>query len=232
MTVSFLLVTVMLVIASLQDLKNRSVPDKLWLFFGFIALIQLFFVFKFYGSSIENFFLSVTFTGLVVLMLFVLGKASNALYLGEADLKAVFLIGLIAFNPWYTALITLFVALSISLILPLYYLFRNLSENKKTNLTGMKKVFLFLTAKKMKITDIKDYFTSPLEEISIIKGKELRKPFLTPLIEPASEIKRLKKLVSQGKIKNSLWVTPLQPFQVFLLSSILVLLFFFSLSII
>jgi len=130
-------------------------------------------------------------------------------------LKAIIVIafyfqGMFALNVFMLALL-------ISLSMPIWILTNNLIKKENLPAKGIKGIALYITGYKKKITEL-NKFESPLEKISFAK-KEKRFFFLSPLIEPENENKRLKAMVKQGKIKNFVWATPLPAFMIFLLIS-------------
>lgn len=212
--IEFIITTTILLIALKSDLKSREVNDLLWLIGGTTLIITIIL----FNQNIIMKVISFTIILGFITIIHLLGKINKALYIGDADLKALLFISLSMNNAIET--IQVFVlALAISLLLPVKIALKNLIKKEKMPGKGITKIVLFFIAERKKITELNE-FESPLEEIKIIKikgkYKEKRRIQLIPLIEPRKKIMELKKLVKKGKIKNNIVTTPLLPFILFI----------------
>ncbi len=237
----------LLLTASLQDVKEREVSDKIWVS-GILAglIIDVIDFISFPDITLlTTITLSFSAMFLLSLLTFYLG------FFGGADSKALITIALL--NPYHPIpslqnktlpIFTLSVFLNsllVSMTVPLALFLKNFTEIvkgkklfenlEKTKLYTLKKTLLMFTGYKTKITELNSKkFVLPLEEIKIkssinqegIEKKEVERKikFLPEMNKENQEENylNLKKMVKEGEIKNQIWVSPGLPFILFLLT--------------
>lgn len=223
---NFFLSLAMLSIAAFDDLKSREIDDKLWYLFAFFGFLAAVIEIQFNAGQWMFFAVTVGLTFVLMELLIFLGEKQPILFIGPADLKAIMVLSVFYWNSMLFALLVFVLALGISLIHALKAVMINLVKKPKMP-SGLLGIALFLTAYPVKISGIKHYFVSPMQEINVSrkKGKwiEKRSYRFIPLIEPKTEIDRLKRLVKQGKIKDWVLVSELPAFMLFILISFILL---------
>lgn len=213
------LTLLMLLIATVLDIKKREVGNILWFVFGLIGLALIFFETQGAYSLLFNVFMNVFLVVFVVAILFALGRATTLLYIGDADLKGLIVLALLNYNlGWFFSLAVFVGGLVLVLLIPIYLFLRNSFESTKIEKEyADNKFMLYFLGRKVKITKASPLFSTPLELIRVSGKKVYRTLSLVPNIEPEEDFKRLRGLVKQKKIKDEIWVTPLPPFMVFML---------------
>ncbi|MBR9707705.1 MAG: hypothetical protein GOV15_04680 [Candidatus Diapherotrites archaeon] len=210
---AFLLSLVMLGLAALQDLKEREVSDELWYFFGVIGTLWI--VLDNYTSilALSRIAINIGLTVILMYTIHFMGKKSSFFYIGGGDLKAIMALAFVNWQLHWTYFATVFIiSLALVLIVPLALLTLNLISKPTVSKQLKKHKFaLYLLGRKTKITGLTNAFYTPLEDITIKNGKEVRRLSLAPNVEAEKMFQRLKKLVKEKKIKNSIWVSPLLP---------------------
>ncbi|MBO8182192.1 MAG: prepilin peptidase [Archaeoglobus sp.] len=225
-------VAIFLLYASVLDLRERRVPNRLWKFMV-LAVIPLV-VAEFFALNPD--FYQVIFAALQFALMF--GLAFGLYYLGAyggADAKALMVLSLLF--PFYPTLnfqslslpllnsgfgVFAFSALSNSVIsapgLVVILFLRNLLKEGLKELKG--NVFYYFIGYRADASNL-PRFHNLLEYVDS-KGKVVR---LRRGIEPDEEILyRLKKAYDKGKVKR-IWVTPGMPFLVFFTAGYLISIF-------
>lgn len=222
----FVLSLVMLSIAAFDDVRSREVEDKIWYFFAFIGFLAAVTEIQFNSGQWIFFTFNVGLTFVLMEALLFLGKKEPLLFLGPADLKAIMVLSILNWNSLFFALLVFVLALGISLIHVMKAVLINLVRPWKLP-KGLNGIALFLTSYPVKISGIRNYFVSPMQEIRLLKRKrkwvEERIYRIIPLIEPKKEIEKLKRLVRQGKIRDKVLVSDLPAFMLFILISFILL---------
>lgn len=223
--VSVAFTVLMLAAASVFDLRFREVPDKVWVIAVAAGLLL-----SLASLEIETVQAFVFSAGLVFAFIVVLHKAGEIfpiLYIGGGDLKA--LVAVASLNQFANPAQTVYFSLSVfvnalllsAVAIPVCVFAWNLFRaNRPQNL-----LFYFI-GYPVKISSIKcNSFVSPLEKVSFDR-EEKRQVDFVPNVDPDDEFERLKRLVAEKKIKDSIWVTPLPPFMFALLAGYLAAVFF------
>jgi preflagellin peptidase FlaK len=222
--------------ASLSDLKNREVPDKVWIAFFPIAIA--FTLLRIALKEIPLFMalISIALTFIVSFILFELN------FFGGADFKALVCIGIafpsfpaflkhfnifpISFHPFFP-IVVLYNAYFISLSTIFHIVIKNLLwilKNNKRIFEGFesepfwKKFIVFITSYKQELSILeKKTHLYPIEEIFEANGKKFKrlKTFISVEFNKSEFIEKLK---SYEKIDSSsqIWVTPGLPMIIFL----------------
>ncbi|MDD3178317.1 MAG: A24 family peptidase C-terminal domain-containing protein [Candidatus ainarchaeum sp.] len=216
-----------LIIISIQDIKKREINIFYLIFLVIFSIIYLWvFIFKNDLNLWYSYFYQLIIIFVFLLIIFILGKLSKFIYIGEGDLYTLFALSFTNIFTEFYILSIIILSLFITLLIPLFLFIYNLSTFNFPKKHGFfKSIILMFLGININIKKLNNFYYS-LEKFSFKNNKLKYIISLKPNISPDKEIKQLKAFSKIHNIKT-IWVSPLVPFVV---SITLAYIFMFILS--
>lgn len=203
---------IVLVIIAIEDIKHREINISYLFILSIVSLIYLsIFVFKLNGYLWLKYLIQIAITFVFVLILYVLGKVTSFLYIGEGDLYTLLALSFTNIYSVVPIFIIFISSLIFSLSIPIFNFIYNLFSLNFPKYGFFKSLSLMFLGVSMDITKINSINYTPLEKFYIKNNKVINEINLKPNIDSKNEINLLLKNKKKYNI-SKIWVSPLIPF--------------------
>jgi len=221
-----LLGMIVLIYSAVQDVRFRKINILPIILLSLLSVVVASISYWQDKLHLLAYFQQIILSFILVAVLYILGRITSYLYIGEGDLYVLMMISFsnVVFLSFSFVLFVFLLSLLITAVIPFVQLFYNLVSGNWPCYKFPQNIVLMFLGVPMYVSKITDKYT-PLERFSIVKGRLIRHINLSPNTEPDREIKNLIEIANKKALKK-IWVSPLHPLIVSILIAYIVLVVF------